>query len=279
MSETVPPYGFYTPKAFAQKLISQAQNMPANWLGRRAALLLRRLVLSKKGMTIIDATVDGMKLRLHVTDNISERKFLFTPQLFDPQERKILNDTLKPGDVFVDIGANAGLYSLIAARHVGISGRVLAIEPHPVMIERMAYNIGLNGFDNTVVIEQAAVSDAMGAVDLFIKAGNLGETSLVNEQGFGRLTAASLPLLNIVNKHNLVRIDAMKIDIEGAEDRALLPFFKAAPVSLHPQIIIIENSRDVWNKDLPGELIAQGYALLVKTRMNLVWKKRAAEPD
>ena len=275
MADVSSAFGAYPLKPFAQKMLSMAQSMPANWFGRRGALLCRKIVLKQK-YKIVDALVDGLKLRLYMTDNVSERKFLFLPQFFDRFERKILKERLSSGDVFVDVGANAGIYTLTAAALVGVDGQVLSIEPNPAVLDRLTFNMALNGFEPQMRIEQAGVSDADGMFDLVFDDTNLGGSSLVNTRSDRKISVRCAPLLSIVQKHGLSRIDAMKVDIEGAEDRALIPFLTDAPLSLHPKVLILENSPMDWKQDLPAALRAAGYDLMRITRMNMVWEKKEA---
>ncbi len=264
------PFGAYVLKKHQNQLLRWAQSVPLGWFGRRAALILRKAVLAQD-LPVIDATVDGLKLRLYTQDNVSERKFLFMPQFFDPFERGLLKKTLAEGSTFVDVGANAGIYTLIAAPLVGGSGKVLSIEPNPAVLERLKFNAALNGFDKRIITEQAGVSDAEGSFDLTLDDSNLGGSSLVAERSSRKISVACYKLLALVQKHQLPKIDALKIDIEGAEDKALIPFFAEAPRGLYPKIIILENSPQDWKQDLPGALIKAGYTLQKTTRMNQVW--------
>lgn len=150
-NDTTSPFGTYALTGRRLKYLRAAQSMPANWLGRRAALLLRKLVL-RRGPDIIDAEIHKLRFRLYMRDNVSERKYLFLPQFFDAEERELLWRSLGPGDSFADVGANAGIYTLWAARAVGEKGRVAAIEPNPVMIERLRCNIAFNGFEDRVLL-------------------------------------------------------------------------------------------------------------------------------
>jgi hypothetical protein len=100
------PFGAYALKKHQNQLLHWAQSVPLTWFGRRAALILRKAVLLQ-GQPVIDAVVEGLKLRLYTQDNVSERKFLFMPQFCDPYERGLLRKTLTEGSVFVDVGANA----------------------------------------------------------------------------------------------------------------------------------------------------------------------------
>jgi FkbM family methyltransferase len=268
-----PAFGAYALGPWRNRLLRAAQALPATWLGRRFALALRKLVL-KGGPRIIDAEVEGLRYRLHMRDNVSERKYLFMPQFFDNFERDLLRESLHPGDVFVDIGANAGIYSLTAAAAVGPHGRVLSLEPNPHMIERLTLNLSLNGFLDRVILEQVAVSDTIGVVELNLDDSNLGGASLVKQRSGHSIQVRCERLEGLLARLGIKRIHALKIDIEGAEDRALAPFFASAPPSLHPDILIIENSRQDWQLDLPAIFSAAGYVLLCETRMNLVYRKQ-----
>lgn len=245
-----------------------AQSMPVSWLGRRGALFLRKAVLLA-GQGVVDAVVDGLKLRLYMRDNVSERKFLFMPQFFDKSERDLLKRSLKTGDVFVDIGANAGIYTMTAAALVGAEGRVLSIEPNPLVLDRLRFNAGLNGFGSRVMTEQAAVSDEAGQFDLVLDASNLGGSSLVAARSDRKIVVQCHRLTDILAKHGVTRIAALKIDIEGAEDKALIPFLRDAPRETLPRHIILENSG--WQQDLKGALARAGYSLAETTRMNMIW--------
>lgn len=273
-TDVLSKFGAYALGKHHTQLLRWAQGMPVSWLGRRAALILRKAVLQGE-LKIVDAVVDHLNLRLYMTDNVSERKFLFMPQFFDRAERDLLKQHLGAGSIFVDIGANAGIYSMTAASLTGPTGMVLAIEPNPQVLDRLKFNMSLNGFDHQMQVEQAAVSDAEGYVDLVLDDSNLGGASLVTERSENKIRVSAHPLLSIVMKYHLPRIDAMKVDIEGAEDKALIPFFETAPAHLHPRYIIIENSPQDWQRDLSGALKQHGYQLLMTTRMNLVWSKAA----
>jgi FkbM family methyltransferase len=264
------PFGAYALKKHQGQLLHWAQSLPLSWIGRRAALILRKAVLVQ-GQPIVDASVDGLKLRLYMQDNVSERKFLFMPQFCDPYERGLLKKNLAEGSIFVDIGANAGIYTLTAAPLVGEAGKVLSIEPNPVVLERLLFNAALNGFEKRIIAEQSGVSDAEGSFDLTLDDTNLGGSSLVAARSSRKINVPCFKLLSIVQKHRLPKIDALKIDIEGAEDKALIPFFAEAPRDLYPKIIIVEDSTQEWKQDLPAALKKAGYTLQKTTRMNLVW--------
>jgi FkbM family methyltransferase len=126
---------------------------------------------------------------------------------------------LKPGDVFLDIGANIGFFTIIAARLVGAQGKVYAFEPVPANIAALQHNLALNHFQHAKVLPYA-VSNRVGKGDLLLANWN-GGASLA--------TAARPPDLKGSILIDLVTIDEMlarkvieppalvKIDVEGAE--------------------------------------------------------------
>ena len=93
-----------------------------------------------------DVEVDGLKLRCRVNDNYTEQMALERNGHTNRIAIDVITKDLKPGDVFVDVGANCGLFAVFAARKVGPTGRVIAIEPLPAMLERLRFNIAANGF-------------------------------------------------------------------------------------------------------------------------------------
>jgi FkbM family methyltransferase len=261
-------FGKYSLTGWRARLLKLAQTMPANWLGKRLALVCRKLVLNK-GPDIIDSSIDQIRFRLHMRDNVSERKFLFLPQFFDNDERALLNQILTPTATFIDIGANAGIYTLTAA---AAGARVIAIEPNPAVLERLQFNLAANQLSHLVSPVQKGVSDTTGSFELTLDTSNLGGSSLVSRRAGPRLTIECALLLSILLEEGVTQIDALKIDIEGAEDRALVPFFNTADASLFPKFIIIENSETQWQQDLPALLLKKGYARIKRTRMNSVWQ-------
>ena len=269
------PFGSFAPPAWRQRLICLAQSMPVSWAGRRLALVLRKIALFGAA-DIFDLRIEGLNWRLRMKDNVSERKFAFMPQFFDPFERWLLRQRLKPGDVFVDVGANAGVYSLIGAASVGAAGRVLAIEPNISVLSRLRENATLNGFEKIIAVENAGVSGREGVFDLTIDAQNLGGSSLVEARGGQVISVPCFPLLSLLQKRGIEKIDAMKLDIEGAEDIALMPFLAAAPKALYPRLLILENSPACWRGDLPAALKGAGFALVKTTRMNQVWELKSS---
>ena len=116
--------------------------------GRSSAVCViqRRIAASRLNGEPVDVEALGARMRLHPYNNICEKRMLFSPDNFDPEELAAIGERLRDGFVFIDIGANVGAYSLFVAARTGPSARILAIEPQPHIFDRLTGNISLNPF-------------------------------------------------------------------------------------------------------------------------------------
>ena len=220
----------------------------------------------------------GARMRLYPADNVSEKRMLFTPQYFDAQELAFLAKRITPDCIFVDVGANAGGYSLFVAARAGAAARILAIEPQPEIHERLVYNVRQNDFATVKTLECAA-ADCDGEVTMFLDSRNRGDSSIRIVPNFdgGRLTVRARRLADILAGEGLDRIDAMKLDCEGAEDLILEPFLRAAPKRLWPRVMIVEHMPERWSMDLSAFIQAQGYRRTLRTKHNLIYEHDGTE--
>jgi FkbM family methyltransferase len=266
------PFGSYPPSVFQSWLMAMGHRMPDTWGGRRGASLIRS-VLKRWTDQPIDAVRLGSRMRLYADGNASEKRLMTSPQFFDPDELAILEQALKPDFVFVDIGANAGTYTLFVASRVGPGGRILAVDPHPVARQRLQCNLDLNSI-GWVSIASVALSDTTGTLQLHINDRNIGSSSLDADIDAGsRKRAIEVPartLLSLVEEEGFTRIDAIKVDVEGVEDRILAPFFGTAPSALWPRLLLMEDNRSAWKSDLLALLRQSGYAVVLETDGNII---------
>ena len=269
------PFGAFAPSGIVRWVIERTRAVPNTWFGWRLAFVLRRLAIRRLRGAPVDIEALGARMRLHPYNNVCEKRVLFTPQLFDRREREILKGRLREGFTFIDIGANIGAYSLFVAGAAGPSAHILAVEPQPEIFDRLVYNIRLNPF-GTVKAVDCAVADKPGELTLFLDPRNSGESS-VKIVGSGQAETVRVPattLLALMQAEGIGRPDAIKLDAEGAEDLILDPFFREAPDSLHPGLIIVEDGTERWQIDLPRLLEENGYRLLERTRLNLIYERR-----
>jgi FkbM family methyltransferase len=271
------PFGVHAPQGFARWAIERTRRMPNRWSARRLAFALRRLAINTLDGAPVDTEALGVRMRLYPYNNICEKKVLFTPQYFDPEELAALESRMRNGFTFVDVGANVGAYSLFVAAKAGPKARILAIEPQPDVFDRLTYNIRQNPF-GTIKAVACAVADKAGELTLFLDPRNKGESSvkIVGPSQAETVRVPAVTLLELLREEGFTKVDAMKLDVEGAEDLILDPFFRDAPETLYPSFFIIEDGRGQWQSDLPRLLEGKGYRLLEHTRLNLLYERGAS---
>jgi len=271
-NNSLPPFGTYAPNIVQRWIITLTRGLPEGWLGRRLAFALRKLVLVTLRRPL-DVKVFEQNMRVHPFANVCEKRVLFTPQFFDLTERTAIADALRDDFTFIDIGANVGAYSLFVASVAKPGTTIIAIEPQPEVFARLTANIRLNPGCAIKAIS-CAVSDRDGEVSLFLGGQNQGEASIkfVSMSGNGgtSVTVPAKSLVTIASDENLDHIDALKLDVEGAEDLILVPFFSTAPQSLWPRMIILENASQRWQTDCVQLCLDNGYEKTMTTRMNVV---------
>lgn len=271
------PFGRYAPRAIMSRILGATRGADASWLGRRRAFFWRSLAMRSLNGRPLDVEALGARMRLFPDKNVCEKRILFTPQYFDEEERLFLKRRLHDAFVFIDIGANIGGYSLYVGAQAGPRCKILAIEPQPAVFERLTYNIRQNPFA-TIKALNCAVADQDGEITLFLDRTNQGGASmrLVHSGDNGpTLRAPALTLANIVEKEGFDHVDAVKIDAEGAEDLILEPFFRTAPETSWPKLLLLEHAPNRWAIDLEALLIERGYALVLHTRRNIAYERKA----
>jgi FkbM family methyltransferase len=277
------PFGHFAPTAGYQRLLEFAQRAPHNALGKQLAHAARSLYLWRAPLPA-DVTVGEMRLRCYLRDNTSERKFVFTPWRFDPLERRAMADSLPVDGVFVDVGANVGIYTLWAALLLGAYGRIIALEPYPPAYQRLLFNIEATRAGRArwphIDALQVGISDRDESRELRVDHGNLGGGSIADgtarfSEGVSHasVTIPCRSLKSVMDECGVSRIDVLKIDIEGAEDMALRPFLDDAADEQLPRRLIVENSEHLWKTDLRDAIAARGFRPELRSRLNTVYAR------
>jgi hypothetical protein len=145
-------FGGLAPGVLDRSVIALTSRMPNNWLGSRLAILLRRISTMRleHPAGALDVERWGMRLRLHPIDNGCEKNLLFTPQMYETIELAALSreiDAARARErefVFVDIGANVGLFSMFVAAAADTGAKIIAVEPESGNFERLLFNIQSN---------------------------------------------------------------------------------------------------------------------------------------
>jgi FkbM family methyltransferase len=169
---------------------------------------------------VIASLAPGFRMVLDLTETTQREMFYFGT--YERKESVLIRRILRPGDVFWDIGANLGYYTLLGAACVGPTGRAVAFEPFPAAWARLQRNVGLNTFPQVRLVN-AAVSSGAGTGNLY----------------FHRNVPDGIASLDIPNSHLLsvacrtLSLDGfvadgterpptvMKIDVEGSEKTVL----------------------------------------------------------
>lgn len=270
------PFGDFAPSGLTRWVIDRTRGLPEGWAGRRLALMLRHLAMKMLKGPPLDLETFGVRMRLYPHKNVCERRLLFTPQYFDADELKILASRIREGFTFIDVGSNVGWYALYLAQEAGpaVSTRILAVEPQPEIFDRLIYNIRQNP-SCTIKAVDCAIADKTGELTLFLDPLNRGEASLkiVNSSQTDAIRVPAVTLLDLLNREGLAHVDAIKLDVEGAEDLVLGPFFRDAPASLYPSVFIVANVPERWQVDVVGLLTGKGYRQILETKMNLVFER------
>ena len=278
LGSSEPPFGTYAPGNALGRMIATTRRLPSGKVGRRLGRFMRSW-LSRSVNHPVDLEVFGQHMRLHPRGNACERNLILTPHHFDSEELELLSRRLHPRFVFIDIGANVGAYSLFIASKAGAAAQILAVEPHPIVAERLEFNLASNGLA-TVKVIRCALSDKQGEAELHAMPWNLGTSTIrAGARPHLKATGFKVPtdtLLGVVEAGKLDHIDAVKLDIEGVEDLVLSAFYRDAPPALWPGIVILENRPQRWERDLFGLLKQSGYQAVMTTRDNVVFERGTA---
>jgi len=179
-------------------------------------------------------TYDGFSIYSH-EDDIDVGKFVAQHQ-YEPEIQKVFQRFLTPGMVVVDIGANIGFFTMLAASLVGPAGRVIAIEPNPANVTLLEASRRANNFEQIAIHSIAAHStDGILVLNTSHSNGSVRQPSSVLDI---LLTSNVVPGFQLDRILELQRLDLVKIDVEGAEFEALSGFRDA--LKLHRPTIISE---------------------------------------
>ena len=265
-NELNPPFGAFAPTAAQKAVIGFARSTFLH-RGDFRPMISGLLTGLRKGP--LDMDRHGGRFRLHHADNLIEIGLLLHPT-YNVQEIDFLADTLSEG-VFLDIGANIGLYSIAVASRTA-NARVVAVEPGDVVLPRLHDNIAASGFEGRITVAECAISDRTMTGGLTYKHGDRAIARFEEGIEGGMVTRT---LVDLLDDLKIDRIGAIKIDIEGREAEALGPFFREAPKSRWPRRIVIEHLTEAeWGADLFGQLREAGYAEVGRTRQNSLLERK-----
>jgi FkbM family methyltransferase len=164
----------------------------------------------------------GVSIRLFADSELSKLIYIYN---FEYQERRFINTFLQPGDIFIDVGANIGLFTVIAALCVGKAGKVYAFEPGSRTFQYLLANVRLNEFENTHIYN-IALSSHSGKLDLHVSLEGFDAWNSFGQPTQGQVfTVEDVDTITwdqFAQEHDLVgKVTMMKIDVEGWENHVL----------------------------------------------------------
>lgn len=275
------PFGRFALTPWRENLRRLAGRLPRNGFGKQMRSLLRRVVTAGASEPYDIEVFPDVRARVYPGTNLCEKRVFAAPQLYDWQERQTLSAALAASDtepfVFVDLGANVGVYTLwmvSEARRLGRSVRVLAVEPDPQTYARLEMNLTLSSAGEATPV-QCAVGASEGRGQIIGHADNRGQHRIVSGEGQSAESVAVVPLHKLCADQRIDRIDAMKVDLEGLDYDVLTTFFAGAPAAQWPRWIVVEVGKEAHTPviDLGRR---HGYRLHKRTRLNAILYKAGA---
>lgn len=219
-----------------------------------------------------DGEIWGGRAKLRLPPK-SSLKYLLIDERYNAPERRYLEQAIREGDVLADIGANIGFYTLWLASVAVPGTRIVAAEPNPAVYAALVENVGLNGYANVATVN-AAVGERDGTVSFGIHkdAPSVGSILATDAE---QITVPMRRLETILAENGLARCDIVKIDVEGYEYQALMPYLEATPVERWPRLFVIEHNHRAsqWDGDLVEAIVKKGYRVALRTRGNIVIEK------
>jgi FkbM family methyltransferase len=150
-------------------------------------------------------------------------KLIYAFRDYYEPELAYLERLLSPGKVFVDAGANFGIYTAMASKAVGEAGRVISFEPSARAFPVLQRNIAINGFKNVLAFS-VALTDRPGRARLYHHSA-VGSDALAKDSSFDADAYAQdidTDLLdNVLTRSSIKRVDVIKMDVQGAEELAM----------------------------------------------------------
>ena len=229
--------------------------------------------LKRNNIEKIDYKYYKKNFILYPFDNVTDNKIITSSKKYDGKEIEYLNEiSNNQNSIFLDIGANMGYYSIMAS-DFGFD-KIYAFEPLPKMIKRMSKNIRINNLENLIEVVPFALGDLKKKVEIYEGFENIGGSSIINSnKSNNKIEVEMITLNEFILQKSIKNIDALKIDVEGYEDRVLMPFFKNSPVTLFPKLVIIEHSSlNEWKENVINWMVNNNYSLIFKSRGNSVFK-------
>lgn len=184
--------------------------------------------------------------------------------MYEPHVAHLIHDELKPGDVFYDIGANAGYFTLVAAKAVGSQGWVVAFDPVPQNARTIQEQIDLNDLGTCCKVEPLAISDRCGEAGFIVTERNANahlaqvHPTHFRSRGGQRIEVTSTTLDAYVKHHPHPTL--VKMDVEGAEVIALQGACELLHSAKAPRLLVSTHGAEL-EQQVKDILRSAGYSI------------------
>jgi FkbM family methyltransferase len=187
---------------------------------------------------------DGTRVICHLDEHIQRHMYFFGA--YEPIESYLVRSLLRPGMTVIDLGANVGNYTLQAARAVGPEGQVHAFEPIPANFKHLTTHVRMNGFASRIFPNCSAAWSHAERLALYLDERDAADNKTDYTVGprvdpADVLHVDAIALDDYAVRHDLARVDFVKLDIEGAELPALRGMIKL--LATHRPILLLEVNR------------------------------------
>jgi len=210
-------------------------------------------------------TIFGTRFRCDRADFIQRRLAFFG--LFEPNLTYFARSVLKPGDIFIDVGANIGYYTILAATQVGPAGKVYAIEASPTTYGLLRANVALNDLQNVVAVNMAVTDTECRVRIKSVDTRNIGANKVERVDGPEADTVPGRPLADIVDA-DLDKARLIKIDVEGSEHLILPAILDHLAAKQRDTIVVSEISEQnaqlialAWSKGFTVRALRNNYTI------------------
>lgn len=175
---------------------------------------------------------------------------------YELEKRRALERLVSPGDVVYDIGAQAGYYTLCFSRLVGDTGHVVAMEPFPQNLVHILHHIQVNDVSNVSVVAAGADEASRTAG---MTTGRGASQNTIVENAANQMRIATVSVDSLVVEDGFPPPDFVKIDIEGAEGRALRGMSRV--LEEHRPVLSIALHGPAVSQECTGLLAKQDYTI------------------
>lgn len=195
----------------------------------RGKIRVLNALVPQKG--IKNAKIFGLPMALDLSDYIQRLVFL---GYYERRETALIRELLRPGSVFVDVGANIGYFTALAADIVGTTGLVLSFEPSPYAYERLSRMVARCG--SNIRVFEIGLSDNEGQLRLFVPpetSGNHDPSVVEYCPGMRAISVPVKKLAAVLSNLSVQRVDLMKVDAEAHEPEVFLgcePFLRRGDI-------------------------------------------------